>query len=92
MANEKKAKKHKRMPKIKPINNFALLAFLSLFQIVTAFKAAYGSSGFEIKMLVSMGALIAVEWIYLIFFYTSIHRRNFELELIEFFLCGTGIS
>ena len=57
--------KNKRAPKIKPVNNFLLLAMI---------------------------CLIAIEWIYLIVFYVAMHRRNFELEVIAFFLCGVGIA
>lgn len=84
--------KQKRMPKIKPINNFALLIFLSVFQLVTAFLASSSDDGFAFKVMISMAVLVAVEWAYLIFFYTAFHRRNFELEIIAFFLCGTGIA
>ena len=93
MAKEKKAVKKKKLPKIKPINNFALLAFLTLFEVITSFSAAWSADlGIQYQTLVAMGILIAVEWIYLIVFYTVMHRRNFELEMIAFFLCATGIS
>lgn len=93
MAKEKKAVKKKKLPKIKPINNFALLAFLTLFEVITSFSAAWSPDlGIQYQTLVAMGILIAVEWIYLIVFYTVMHRRNFELEMIAFFLCATGIS
>ena len=82
----------KRLPKIRPINNFAMLALMTVFQAVTAFCAAGADGAFEIKVISAMALFIATEWIYLIAFYTLLHRRNFELELIAFFLCGTGIS
>lgn len=31
----------KKLPKIKPINNFLMLFIISVFQLVTAFSAAY---------------------------------------------------
>ncbi len=93
MAKGKKAAKKKKLPKIKPINNFALMAFLTLFEVVTAISAAYSEDiGIQYLTLVAMGILIVVEWVYLIAFYTIIHRRNFELEIIAFFLCSVGIS
>ena len=93
MAKEKKAVKKKKLPKINPINNFALLAFLTLFEVSTSFSAAWSPDlGIQYQTLVAMGILIAGEWIYLIVFYTVMHRRNFELEMIAFFLCATGIS
>lgn len=33
MGKEKKAVKKKKLPKIKPINNFALMAFLTLLRL-----------------------------------------------------------
>lgn len=88
MANKKSVKR----PKIKPINNFVMLAILSVFQIITAFCAAQSYEEFEAKVIIAAVLLIVTEWVYLIGFYTLMHRRNFELELIAFFLCGTGIS
>lgn len=85
-------KKQKRLPKIKPINNFAMLLIISVFQLITAFSAAYGAEKFDIKAVLAVGLLIVTEWVYLIAFYTILYRRNFELELIAFFLCGTGLS
>lgn len=93
MAKKNKAAKKKKIPKIKPINNFALMAFLTLFEAVTAFSAAWSPKlGIQYQTLAAMGILIVVEWAYLIVFYTAMHRRNFELEMIAFFLCATGIS
>lgn len=93
MAKKNKAAKKKKIPKIKPINNFALMAFLMLFEAVTAFSAAWSPElGIQYQTLAAMGILIVVEWAYLIVFYTAMHRRNFELEMIAFFLCATGIS
>ena len=84
--------KQKRLPKIKPINNFLMTAFLTLFQLVVSFCAANAGEAFEAKAMLAMGILIAVEWVYLIFFYTAMHRRNFELEIIAFFLCSVGVA
>ncbi len=86
------ALKNKKTPKIKPINNFAMLFLLSVFQGITSFCAAGSGESFEIKAIIAMALLIITEWIYLILFYTLMHRRNFELEFIAFFLCGTGLA
>ena len=40
----------------------------------------------------SAAILIAVEWVYVSVFYFVLHRRNFELELIAFFLTGVGLT
>ena len=84
--------KNKRAPKIKPVNNFLLLAVLSVFQLVTGYISANAKGKFEFPVLLAMICLIAIEWIYLIVFYVAMHRRNFELEVIAFFLCGVGIA
>jgi cell division protein FtsW (lipid II flippase) len=83
--------KLKRKPKIKPVNNFLLLFILSVFQIITGFIAASCGDEFEIKALLALLCLVAVEWVYLLFFYVFFHRRNFELEIIAFFLSGVGL-
>lgn len=77
--------------RIKPVNNFALLFVLSLFQLVTGFAGANCGDAFEPKVMIALALLIATEWVYLIFFYTVFHRRNFELEIIAFFLSGVGL-
>ena len=83
--------KIKRPVRIKPVNNFALLFVLSLFQLVTGFAGANCGDAFEPKVMIALALLIATEWVYLIFFYTVFHRRNFELEIIAFFLSGVGL-
>lgn len=92
MANKVNSAKAKKMPKIKPINNFAMLFLISVFQLAAGFTAANGSDGFQSKVMLAVGLFMVLEWVYLVAFYTALHRRNFELELIAFFLCGTGLS
>lgn len=91
MADKAKSKA-KKMPKIKPINNFAMLFIITVFQLATGFSAANAGEAFESKVMLAVGLMVVLEWVYLIAFYTAMHRRNFELELIAFFLCGTGLS
>ena len=69
-----------------------MLAVLSVFQLVTGYISANAKGKFEFSVLLAMICLIAIEWIYLIVFYVAMHRRNFELEVIAFFLCGVGIA
>lgn len=85
------AQKLKRMPKIKPVNNFLLLFFLSLFQVITGFVAANSYDEFQTKVMLALLCLVATQWVYLLFFYFAFHRRNFELEIIAFFLSGVGL-
>lgn len=85
--------KSKRLPKIKPINNFALLFFLSVFQILTSICAGKRQDDdYKIVVVYAMLLFVVTEWAYLVFFFSALHRRNFELEFIAFFLCGTGIA
>lgn len=86
------ATKQKKLPHIKPINNFALLMVLSVFQLLSGTAAAGGTGTFEVKVLLCTLALIVLEWLYVSVFYFAIHRRNFELEFIAFFLSGVGIA
>ncbi|MCH5321556.1 MAG: FtsW/RodA/SpoVE family cell cycle protein [Eubacterium sp.] len=86
------ANKAKKVPHIKPINNFAMLFVLSVFQILTGYSAAVAGDELSVKMLASMGIFIVIEWVYVTAFYTILHRRNFELEFIAFFLTGVGLA
>ena len=86
------ATKQKKLPHIKPINNFALLMVLSVFQLLSGTAAAGGTGTFEVKVLLCTLALIVLEWLYVSVFYFAMNRRNFELEFIAFFLSGVGIT
>lgn len=90
MAN--KIKNAKKVPHIKPINNFALLLVLSVFQLLTGCCAANAGEEFSVKMLLCSAVFIIFEWIYVSVFYFAMHRRNFELEFIAFFLTGVGLT
>lgn len=85
------ATKRKKLHKVKPVNNFLLLFVLSIFQLVTGFISANSGDSFETKVIFALGALVVTEWVYLLFFYSVFHRRNFELEIIAFFLSGVGL-
>ncbi|MCD7723619.1 MAG: FtsW/RodA/SpoVE family cell cycle protein [Clostridiales bacterium] len=84
--------KAKRPPKIKPMNNFAMMIFLCVFELAASFSSSFATGAFEYKVILSAGILCAAQWLYLAFFYTVFHRRNFELEFIAFFLCSTGVA
>lgn len=43
------ANKAKKIPHIKPINNFAMLFVLSIFQLITGFEAASAHNDFSTK-------------------------------------------
>ncbi len=91
-SKEVKMAKNKKITRIKPINNFLLLFILSVFQLGTGYLAASCGEKFEFPAMLALLCLVATEWVYLIFFYTAFHRRNFELELIAFFLSGVGLA
>lgn len=82
---------NKRLPKIKPLNNFVLLLVLSIFQLVTGFIGTYSGDEPQPRVMLALLCLVFTEWVYLIIFYTIFHRRNFELEIIAFFLSGVGL-
>lgn len=79
------------MPRVKPVNNFMLLAVLSVFQLVTGFISANSGDEFMPKVLLALACLVVTEWVYFLIFYIFMHRRNFELEIIAFFLSGVGL-
>ncbi len=58
------ADKTKKIPHIKPVNNFALLFVLTLFQGISGIASAASGEEFSVKVLFSMGILIFVEWAY----------------------------
>ena len=76
------ANKAKKIPHIKPINNFAMLFVLSIFQLITGFEAASAHDDFSTKAMLANLVLIALEWVYVSLLYVIVHRRNFELEFI----------
>lgn len=87
-----KSKKQKKIPHIKPINNFAMLFVLTVFQLITGYSAASAGDAFSGKMMLCAAVFAAFEWLYVGIFYFAMHRRNFELEFIAFFLTGVGLT
>ncbi len=85
------AEKTKNKVKIKPLNNFAMLIAISVFEAVLAFSSASASKEFSFLMIGVFALFIALQWAYTAIFYFAFHRRNFELEFIAFFLCSIGL-
>ena len=54
------ANKAKKIPHIKPINNFAMLFVLSIFQLITGFEAASAHNDFSTKAMLANIVLIAL--------------------------------
>lgn len=86
------ASKTKKVPHIKPINNFAMLVVLTVFQLITGFSASAVGGEISFKVILSSLIFIGLEWLYVCVFYFAMHRRNFELEFIAFFLTGVGLT
>ena len=79
------ATKQKKLPHIKPINNFALLMVLSVFQLLSGTAAAGGTGTFEVKVLLCTLALIVLEWLYVsVFYFCHAPAEFLELEFIAF--------
>ena len=51
---------------IKPINNFALLGLLSLFELVVSYFTALSYEEFNFKVLIYLTVFLVFEWIYVI--------------------------
>ena len=52
----------RKMPKIKPVNNFLLLFILSIFQVITGFIGANTGDEFQSKVMLALLCLVALEW------------------------------
>ena len=55
--------KNKRRTKIKPINNFALLFLISIFQTITSVTAALSVDKNGVQIIIAMAIFIAIEWL-----------------------------
>lgn len=80
-----------RRHRMKPINNILMMFAITIFQIATSSVLIFSAEEINIQHVQVFGALIAIEWAYVLFFQIAMHRRNFELEFIAFFLSGTGL-
>lgn len=76
---------------LRPMNNLLVLLILTIFQAMTAGVVIFAGEETNTELLRVFGILIGVEWAYVLFFMTALHRKNFELELIGFFLSGIGL-
>lgn len=80
-----------RRHRMKPINNLMMMLVITIFQIATSSVLIFSAEEINIQHVQVFTALIAVEWAYVLFFQIAMHRRNFELEFIAFFLSGAGL-
>lgn len=75
----------------RPMNNLIVLLFLTVFQCMTAGAVVFAGETPNMQMVRVFAVLILVEWVYVLFFMTALHRKNFELEFIGFFLSSVGL-
>ncbi len=78
------ANKAKKIPHIKPINNFAMLFVLSIFQLITGFEAASVHEDFSTKAILSTLVLIALEWVIFTLLYLQYTEEILNLNLSHF--------
>lgn len=76
---------------VRPLNNLLIMAIISVFQIMTGLTMVFHGEETNLQFAQIMAAFIVVEWCYVLIFMGALHRKNFELEFIAFFLCGTGL-
>ena len=84
-------KEHKRLP----VKTFPMLILLTVYQLYCfAQLTVTNIKELEINysMLLYFAAFIGVEWLYVVLVRTIGKRRNFEIELIAFFLTGIGFA
>lgn len=82
----KEKKKHR-------LNNAFVLLLITVFQLISAAQTIFDSDG-EIRqdIVFVFGAYIVIEWMWLIISRAAFKRKNFELELMGFFLTGIGLT
>lgn len=90
VTQEGTAEKQKRFFS-RPMNNFIILILLTIFQAMTSSVVIFSGDEPNMELFRIFAILIAVEWAYVILFMAFLHRRNFELEFIGFFLSGVGL-
>ena len=80
--------------KNKYVNSGTILFFLTVFQLLSFIPAVINRTEnkiYPIQALLLL-AYIAFEWIYVVIMTIISKKRDFELELIAFFLCGIGLA
>ena len=92
---EDKALKLKKDHKRRPLKTIPMLLLLTAYQLycfaqltVTNIKEL----DINYSMLIFFAVFIGAEWLYVIVMKTIGRRRNFEIELIAFFLTGIGFA
>lgn len=92
---EDKALKVRKPLRRIPLKTIPMLLLITAYQLYTFSQLAVTNiKKLEINytMLVYFGVFIACEWLYVIGMRVFAKRRNFEIELIGFFLTGIGFA
>ena len=92
---EDKALKLKKDHKRRPLKTFGMLIFLTVYQLYSFAQLTVTNIkelDINYTMLVYFVVFIGAEWLYVILMRTIGKRRNFEIELIAFFLTGIGFA
>ena len=78
----------------KYVNSAAILLILTVFQFISFVPAVVhiDSNLFYPIHAVLLFAFIIFEWLYVILMMAFSKKKDFELELIAFFLCGVGLA
>lgn len=69
-----------------------LMWLVTLYELLCLVCLIGAGAALEAKLFLSYGLLIAVQWLYLLIADKCFKRDFFELEIIAFFLCATGIT
>lgn len=92
---EDKALKLKKEHKRRPLKTFPMLVLLTAYQLYTFAQLTvtnFKELEINYSMLIYFAVFIACEWAYVLIMRTIGRRRNFEIELIAFFLTGIGFA
>lgn len=92
---EDKALKVKKMHKRRPLKTVGMLLLISAYQLYTFSQLAVTNikeMEIDYTMLLYFGIFLATQWLYYIVMRVFAKRRNFEIELIGFFLTGIGFA
>ena len=94
-STEDKALKMRKPLKRRPLKTVPMLLLITAYQLYMFSQLAVTNiKALEINytMLIYFGVFIVAEWLYYIVMRAFAKRRNFEIELIGFFLTGIGFA
>ncbi|HOO25343.1 MAG TPA: FtsW/RodA/SpoVE family cell cycle protein [Clostridiales bacterium] len=68
-----------------------VLVLVSAFQVLSFSRFFIKASSFNLELFYVFSAFMGLEWLYLIFHRLISRRKDFQLEIIAFFLSGIGL-